>query len=42
LTRLSRRGQQVVVRDSDHMIPYKNPEAIVGAIQSVLAEARHR
>jgi pimeloyl-ACP methyl ester carboxylesterase len=35
LARLSRRGQQVVVQDSDHMIPYKDPEAIVRAIHSV-------
>lgn len=42
LARLSRRGHQVVVQDSDHMIPYKNPEAIVRAIQSVWAEAGHR
>jgi pimeloyl-ACP methyl ester carboxylesterase len=41
LARLSRRGRQVVVQDSDHMIPYKNPEAIVRAIQSVWTEARH-
>jgi len=40
LARLSRRGQQLVVQDSDHMIPYKNPEAIVRAIQSVWAEAK--
>jgi len=42
LARLSRRGHQVVVQDSDQMTPYKNPEAIVRAIQSVWAEARHR
>ena len=35
LARLSRRGHQVVVQDSDHMIPYKDPEAIVRAIHSV-------
>lgn len=42
LTKLSRRGHQVVVQDSDHMIPYKNPDAIVRGIQSVWAEAKHR
>jgi pimeloyl-ACP methyl ester carboxylesterase len=41
LVKLSRRGRQVVVQDSDHEIPYKDPEAIVRAIQSVWAEARH-
>ena len=39
LARLSRRGQQVLVQDSDHMIPYKDPEAIVRAIHSVWAGA---
>jgi hypothetical protein len=42
LVKLSRRGRQVVVQDSDHEIPYKDPEAIVRAIQSVWAEARHQ
>jgi pimeloyl-ACP methyl ester carboxylesterase len=42
LARLSRRGHQVVVEDSDHMIPYKDPEAVVRAIQSVCTEARSR
>jgi hypothetical protein len=37
LVNLSRRGRQVVVQDSDHKIPYKDPEAIVRAIQSVWA-----
>lgn len=39
LAKLSRRGQQVVVKDSDHMIPYEDPDAIVRAIQSVWTEA---
>ncbi len=42
LRKLSRRGRQVIVEDSDHEIPYKDPGAIVRAIQSVLAEARHQ
>jgi len=39
LANLSPRGQQVVVMDSDHMIPYEDPDAIVGAIRSVWTEA---
>lgn len=27
-------GHQVVVQDSDHMIPYKNPEAILDVQES--------
>jgi pimeloyl-ACP methyl ester carboxylesterase len=42
LVKLSHRGRQVVVQDSDHEIPYQNPEAIVRAIQSVWTEARHQ
>jgi pimeloyl-ACP methyl ester carboxylesterase len=42
LARLSRRGHQIVVEDSDHMIPYRNPDAIIREIQNVCAEARHR
>jgi pimeloyl-ACP methyl ester carboxylesterase len=40
LVMLSRRGHQIVVEDSDHMIPYEDPEAVVSAIQSVWTEAR--
>jgi mitochondrial fission protein ELM1 len=40
LAKLSTRGHQIVVQDSDHMIPYKDPEAIVRAIESVWIEAR--
>lgn len=42
LARLSRRGQQVVIQDSDHMILYRDPEAIVRAIERVWTEARTR
>ena len=30
-----------MVEDSDHEIPYRNPEAIVRAIQTVWTEARN-
>lgn len=39
LVRLSRQGRQMVVRDSDHRIPYQDPKAIVRAIQSIRTEA---
>jgi pimeloyl-ACP methyl ester carboxylesterase len=42
LRKLSRRGRQVVVQDSDHQIPYKDPEAIVRAVQSIWTEARNK
>jgi pimeloyl-ACP methyl ester carboxylesterase len=38
LARLSLRGHQV--QDSDHMIPHKDPKAIVRAIENVWTEAR--
>jgi pimeloyl-ACP methyl ester carboxylesterase len=42
LRKLSRRGRQVVVPDSDHEIPYRRPEAVVRAIRSVWTEARNQ
>jgi pimeloyl-ACP methyl ester carboxylesterase len=42
LVRLSRNGRQVIVEDSDHLIPYKDPEAIVLAIRSVWTAAQHQ
>jgi hypothetical protein len=46
LARLSTRGRQIIVPDSDHMIPFERPDAIVSAIREVgLAtgpSARHR
>lgn len=37
---LSTRGRQIVVPDSDHMIPFERPDAVVSAIHEVLDEAR--
>jgi pimeloyl-ACP methyl ester carboxylesterase len=44
LARLSTRGRQVIVPDSDHMIPFERPDAIVAAIREVRTEigAGHR
>ena len=49
---LSTRGDQVVVLDSDHMIPFERPDTLIGAIREVwdalrkkkraIQEARHR
>lgn len=35
LARLSTRGRQIVVPDSDHMIPFERPDAVVAAIREV-------
>jgi pimeloyl-ACP methyl ester carboxylesterase len=40
LARLSTRGKQIVVPDSDHMIPYERPDAVISAIREVWAAAR--
>jgi len=32
---LSRRGERIMVPDSDHMIPFERPDAIVAAIHEV-------
>jgi hypothetical protein len=32
---LSTRGDQVVVSDSDHMIPFERPDTVIGAIREV-------
>ena len=36
---LSTRGKQIIVPDSDHMIPFERPDAIVAAIREVCAAA---
>jgi pimeloyl-ACP methyl ester carboxylesterase len=36
LARLSTRGKQVIVSDSDHMIPMEQPQAIIDAIREVV------
>jgi len=40
LTRLSSRGRQIVVENSDHGIPDEAPEVVVSAIQEVVTAAR--
>jgi pimeloyl-ACP methyl ester carboxylesterase len=40
LARLSTRGRQVILRNSGHRIPDDAPQAIVEAVQSILAELR--
>ena len=35
LTHLSTRGKQIIVQDSDHMIPFERPQAVVAAIHEV-------
>jgi hypothetical protein len=32
---LSRRGKRIMVADSDHMIPFERPDAIVAAVREV-------
>lgn len=40
LARLSTRGRRVMVEDSDHMIPFEDPGAIVRAIRDVVDQVR--
>jgi hypothetical protein len=40
LTRLSSRGKQIVVENSDHGIPEEAPDAVISAIQDVTMSAR--
>jgi pimeloyl-ACP methyl ester carboxylesterase len=40
LARLSTRGRQIVVQESDHGMPLEAPQAIVGAVQEVVAQVR--
>lgn len=42
LARLSTRGKQIVVENSDHGIPEKAPEAVVNAVHEVVMEVRNR
>jgi pimeloyl-ACP methyl ester carboxylesterase len=37
---LSRRGKQIIVRDSGHMIPFERPDVVVSAIKEVWSVAR--
>jgi pimeloyl-ACP methyl ester carboxylesterase len=39
LAKLSSRGKQIIVTDSDHMIPTERPEAVVSAIRDVWEQA---
>src|SRR5262245_27013810 len=40
LTRLSSRGRQIVVEDSDHGIPSHAPHSVVSAVQEVVMNVR--
>jgi pimeloyl-ACP methyl ester carboxylesterase len=37
---LSTRGKQIVVQDSNHMIPFERPDSIISAIHEVWSDAR--
>jgi hypothetical protein len=39
---LSTRGKQIIVPDSDHMVPFKRPDTVIGAIREVWAEVRSK
>jgi pimeloyl-ACP methyl ester carboxylesterase len=40
LAKLSSRGKQIIVTDSDHMIPTERPEAVVSAIRDVWEQGK--
>lgn len=40
LARLSTRGRQVIVWESDHGIPGEAPEAVAGAVREVVGQCR--
>jgi hypothetical protein len=40
LARLSSRGRQVIVRDSDHGIPFESPGAVIDAVREVVTQIR--
>jgi pimeloyl-ACP methyl ester carboxylesterase len=42
LAKLSSRGKQIIVTDSDHMIPTERPEAVVSAIRDVWDHASRK
>jgi hypothetical protein len=37
---LSTRGKQIIVQDSNHMIPFERPDSIISAIHEVWSDAR--
>jgi hypothetical protein len=39
-SQLSTRGKRIMVPDSDHMIPFERPDAIVAAIREVSTAAK--
>ena len=39
---LSTRGKQIVVPDSDHMIPFERPDAVISAIREVCDAVRSK
>jgi pimeloyl-ACP methyl ester carboxylesterase len=42
LAQLSSRGKQIIVTDSDHMIPTERPETVVAAIRDIWDQARSK
>jgi len=38
--RLSTRGKRIIVPDSDHMIPFRRPDAVVSAVREVWGAAK--
>ncbi len=42
LVRLSTRGRQIVVENSDHGIPQRAPEVLIGAVREVVTEIRSK
>ena len=40
LARLSSRGKQIVVANTDHMIPLEQPEAVTAALRDLIEELR--
>jgi pimeloyl-ACP methyl ester carboxylesterase len=42
MAKLSTKGKQIIVTDSDHMIPTERPEAVVSAIRDVWDQARNK
>src|SRR5262245_23781128 len=40
LVRLSTRGRQIVVENSDHAIPMRVPDVVIGAVREVVTEIR--
>jgi pimeloyl-ACP methyl ester carboxylesterase len=41
LAHLSTRGKRIIVADTGHMIPDERPEAIVNAVEEILADLKN-